>query len=150
MSDSLVHRWPLQAAEALRYIHSKKVIPSDVGSHNFLIQDCGNLALADFGGSKIDDTSAVVSYSTRYARPCVNDYDSTELDDLFALGTVIYEIGVGHRLYPDQGSKEIRGLLRRSEFPDLDGISPDLQGVIIKCWSSEYQNSEEVVRDLTL
>jgi Protein kinase domain. len=74
------------------------VIHSDFRSHNFLIQDDGTLALADSGGSKIDDISAVVSYSTRYARPCADDYDSTELDDLFALGTVIYEIGFGHQL----------------------------------------------------
>ncbi|RHZ66348.1 uncharacterized protein CDV56_106941 [Aspergillus thermomutatus] len=91
---------PLQAAEALRFIHSRNVIHSDFGSHNFLIQEDGTLALADFGGSRIDNTSAVVSYSTRYARPCSDsdDLDSTEIDDLFALGTIIYEISVGHQL----------------------------------------------------
>ncbi|GIK02211.1 hypothetical protein Aspvir_006260 [Aspergillus viridinutans] len=82
-------QWPLQAAEALRFIHSKNVIHSDFGSHNFLIQEDGTLALADFGGSRIDDTAAVVSYSTRYERPCSDyDLDSTEIDDLFALGTI--------------------------------------------------------------
>ncbi|KAF7157480.1 hypothetical protein CNMCM5623_001741 [Aspergillus felis] len=94
-------QWPLQAAEALRFIHSKNVIHSDFGSHNFLIQEDGTLALADFGGSRIDGTPAVVSYSTRYERPCSgsDDLDSTEIDDLFALGTLIYEISVGQNFY---------------------------------------------------
>ncbi|KAJ5627286.1 hypothetical protein N7528_004713 [Penicillium herquei] len=91
-------QWPLQATEALRFIHSKNVIHSDFGSHNFLIQEDGSLALADFGGSQIDDTSPVVSYSTRYARPGSDDVVSTEADDLFALGTIVYEISVGNLL----------------------------------------------------
>lgn len=43
--------WPLQATEAVKYIHSKGVIHGDLGSHNFLVQSDGTLALADFGGS---------------------------------------------------------------------------------------------------
>ncbi|KAF7166890.1 hypothetical protein CNMCM6106_002534 [Aspergillus hiratsukae] len=122
-------QWPLQAAEALRFIHSKNVIHSDFGSHNFLIQEDGTLALADFGGSRIDDTPAVVSYSTRYARPYSDsdDSDSTEIDDLFALGTLIYEISVGHQLYADRSSRDIRKLLRQQEFPDLGSIAANIR-----------------------
>lgn len=106
------------------------MIHGDIGSHNFLIQDDGTLALADFGGSKIDDTPAVVSYSTRYTRPprpitVTGDDDSndpTKIDDLFALGTVIYEIHDGHQLYAEKSSGEIRKLLRQRQFPDLETI----------------------------
>ncbi|KAJ6008250.1 hypothetical protein N7540_012226 [Penicillium herquei] len=99
-------RWPLQAAEALRFIHSKNVIHNDFGSHNFLIQEDGSLVLVDFGGSQIDDTSPVVSYSTRYARPGADGVVSNETDDLFALGTIIYEISVGNLLYTDRSSRK--------------------------------------------
>lgn len=136
----------------LRYIHSKNVIHSDIGSHNFLIQEDGTLVLADFGGSMIDETSAVVSYSTRYTRPypITDNSDSIKIDDLFALGTIIYEITVGHQLYPDQSSKEIRKLLRQHEFPDLENIAANVRAVIQKCWANEYHIAEEVLYDLNV
>lgn len=126
------------------------MIHSDVGSHNFLIQEDGTLALADFGGSVIDDTPAVVSYSTRYSRPMpiTDDSDSTEIDDLFALGTVIYEIAAGNLLYANKSSKEIRNLLKIREFPDLEAFPANVRKVIKKCWANEYQSAEEVIFDL--
>lgn len=148
-SDKRIH-WPAQAAEALRYIHSKNVIHNDIGSHNFLIQEDGTLALTDFGGSMIDNTSAVVSYATRYANPrlATSDLDSTEIDELFALGTVIYEIGVWHQLYAGKPETEIRKLLHEHKFPELDDVAANLQMVITKCWTNKYHNAEEVLLDL--
>ena len=72
----------------------------------------------------------------------------TEMDDLFALGTIIYEISVGHLLYADRSSREIWKSLHQHEFPDLDAVTPSLQVVIRKCWSNGYQTAEEVIRDL--
>ncbi|KAL4959558.1 kinase-like domain-containing protein [Aspergillus stella-maris] len=123
-------QWSVQAAEALRYIHSKNVIHSDFGSHNFLVQQNGSLVLADFGGSIIDDDMAVVSYSTRYARPDCDPDISTEVDDVFALDTVLYEITTGHLLYPDHPSKEMRFLLKQRRFSDLGDVPQTLRVVI--------------------
>ena len=44
--------------KAIRYIHSKGVVHCDVGIHNFLVQDDGTLALADFGGSRVDGSKS--------------------------------------------------------------------------------------------
>ncbi|KAL4793909.1 kinase-like domain-containing protein [Aspergillus venezuelensis] len=125
--------WPVQAAEALRFIHSKNVIHSDFGSHNFLVQRDGNLALADFGGSRIDDDMAVMSYSTRYSRADCDPDVSTEADDTFALGTLLYEIIVGHPLYAVRQSKDIRKLLKLRKFPDLAIVPQNFRMVIHKC-----------------
>ncbi|WEW54623.1 hypothetical protein PRK78_000043 [Emydomyces testavorans] len=145
--------WPIQATEAIRYIHSINVIHSDIGSHNFLIQEDGTLVLADFGGSMIDDTVAKVSYATRYQRPLPPDDKqlmTTKMDDIFALGTLIYEITVGHQLYPDKQSRDIRLLLRARKFPSLDNIPPKVQAVIEKCWQEKYESADQVLQDLRL
>jgi hypothetical protein len=76
--------------------------------------------------------------------------DSTEIDDLFALGIVTYEIWVGHQLYADRSSKEIWKLLRQQQFPDLGSVAADIRAVIGKCWFNGYQTAEEVVCDLRL
>ena len=86
--------WPSQATEAVRYIHSKGVVHGDLGSHNFLVQSDGTLALADFGGSRIDGSECLEHPPARYTRPVViSQFESqpTEKDDLFALGTVLYK-----------------------------------------------------------
>ncbi|KAL5318454.1 hypothetical protein ACEPPN_013514 [Leptodophora sp. 'Broadleaf-Isolate-01'] len=142
-------QWPVQAAEAIRYIHSMGVIHCDIGAHNFLIQKDGSLALADFWGSSLDGSTAIVSTSTRYARPlslAERLLDQTETDDIFALGTVIYEISVGHRLYADKSDSEIYQLFQKREFPDTTGLA--LRTVIDKCWRNQYSNAEEVKLDL--
>lgn len=144
-----IYRWPVQAAEAIRYIHSMGVIHCDIGAHNFLIQKDGSLALADFWGSSLDGSTAIVSTSTRYARPlslAERLLDQTETDDIFALGTVIYEISVGHRLYADKSDSEIYQLFQKREFPDTTGLA--LRTVIDKCWRNQYSNAEEVKLDL--
>jgi serine/threonine protein kinase len=129
------------------------VIHSDVGSHNFLVQGDGTLALADFGGSVIDGASALVSYSTRYCRQtsATDDSNSTEVDDLFALGTVIYEIYVGHQMFSGQSSREIRKLMLQRTFPDLESIGnipPGVKVVVRKCWAAEYCSANELLRDI--
>lgn len=93
-----------------------------------------------------------MSYSTRYARPrpITDDCDDepTEIDDLFALGTVIYEIHAGHQLYAEKSSREIWKLLRQGQFPTTVPAGDNARTVIRKCWAGEYHSAEEVLRDL--
>ncbi|WEW54935.1 hypothetical protein PRK78_000362 [Emydomyces testavorans] len=144
--------WPAQIAEALRHIHSKGVLHGDVGCHNFLIQDDGSLALADFGGSVIDGSIAQVGYATRYQRPSSLSErlaNPTVKDELFALGTVLYEISTGARLFPEISSRDIRIRFQGREYPDLTAVhEPSVRMVIKKCWDCEYEGAEDVLRDL--
>lgn len=70
--------------------------------------------------------------------------------DLFAVGTVIYEIMTGHEPYPELDSIEeetiIEELYSRSDFPDLSGVLG--QDPIRKCWLQQYKTAEECADDL--
>jgi len=141
--------WPLQAAEAIQYIHSKKVYHGDVGVHNFLVQYDGTLALADFGGSSIDGSEYQEAGMPRYTRPTsAIDSDPTEMDDLFALGMVIYEIKTGQTAYADKSHGEIRRLLDNRSFPDLGSLPSGWRLLVNKCWQEEYNSAEELLIDL--
>lgn len=128
------------------------MIHCDFGSHNFLIREDGSLALADFGGSTIDDSTSEVGYATRYQRPssmAEKLSNSTEKDDLFALGTVLYEIITGNQIFSDISSRAIRRRFEEHEYPDLTVITDtNVRKVIMKCWECEYKNAEEVSQDL--
>ncbi|KAI1949805.1 hypothetical protein LOZ57_002283 [Ophidiomyces ophidiicola] len=113
-------KWPIQAAEAIQYIHSKNIIHSDI----------------DFSGSMIDDEIPTMCYATHYRHPLPSGktYDDSDIatikDDIFALGTLVYEVTVGHRLYSNQDSQHIQVLVNERKFPNIDALPPKTQNVI--------------------
>jgi serine/threonine protein kinase len=143
-------RWLLQVAEAIAYIHSKSVVHCDTGCHNFLVQDNGTLALCDFGGSSIDGSKMLELPKPRYARPRLRRGEKPDVkDDIFALGTALYEISTGQTLYQGKSDKEIASLFRSQAYPDLQELSPPGLGDIIRsCWLERYAVAEQVVCDL--
>lgn len=72
----------------------------------------------------------------------------SEKDDIFALGTVLYEMSVGHRLYHEKSDSEVYELLRNHEFPDLSGLAAPLCTVIERCWKDQYNSADKVIYDL--
>ncbi|WEW56748.1 hypothetical protein PRK78_002199 [Emydomyces testavorans] len=139
--------WPAQAIEATSYIHSKGVIHCDIGTHNFLLRNDGSIVLADFYGSILDGSPAGVSTAARYSRPLSLKQrllNQTEKDDIFALGSVLYEIVSGHRLYEGKEDGEIFKLFQQRQFPDTSAISGPLRLVIEKCWRDQYESAEDV------
>jgi serine/threonine protein kinase len=123
----------------------------DLGSHNFLVQNDGTLALADFGGSRIDGCECLEHPPARYTRPAVISQlglQPTEKDDLFALGTVLFEISTCQQLYQDKRDSEIRDLFAKQIFPDLAPVAVGVRLVIEKCWKGGYNSAEGVSRDM--
>lgn len=74
--------------------------------------------------------------------------NQTQKDDIFALGTVLYEIGVGHQLYPGKSDGEIYQLFQDKEFPDTSGLTKSLSTAIEKCWRDQYTSADEVHSEL--
>ncbi|OAG45502.1 hypothetical protein AYO21_00138 [Fonsecaea monophora] len=128
-------RWPSQAVSAVAYIHSKGVVHGDIGLHNFLLHDDGRLILCDFAGSGLDELPPNVSAGVRYLNPLFDSDYPSERDDVFALGTVLYELDRGERLFEGKSEREIRQCLRNKQFPDLSLVSSPLRQVIEKCWT---------------
>ncbi|KAK5987099.1 hypothetical protein PT974_11217 [Cladobotryum mycophilum] len=91
--------WPCQAISAVASLHSRSVVHGDIGLHNFLACNDGRIILCDFAGSGMEGILPTVAAGVRYSKPenDQNDYP-TEEDDVFALGTVLYELTVHERL----------------------------------------------------
>ncbi|WEW59005.1 hypothetical protein PRK78_004473 [Emydomyces testavorans] len=143
------YSWPYQAVSAVAYIHSRGVVHADIGLHNFLIHDDGRLILCDFAGSGMEGLPNTIAGGVRYSNP---KYDqrlySTAEDDVFALGTVLYELECGKRLYEGQSDQDIARQLRNQEFPDLYMIALPLRSVIEKCWTLEGYKADEAEAEL--
>jgi hypothetical protein len=67
-------------------------------------------------------------------------------DDLFSLGSVLYELSKGSVPYTTRKDKDVVRLYSVKEFP-LVGNLP-MGKIIANCWNESYQSADEVLLDL--
>lgn len=148
--------WCRQAAEAVAYTHSKQVIHCDIRPRNLLLDKNLDLKLADFQGKhlSVDGEVLLNGFSSEPSKfSCPRDPpDYADIKtDLFALGSTIYFIMMGHDVYPDvrdqdDGSdEEVQHRFRARQFPQE---SHDCSTITAKCWGQEYSSAIEVIHDI--
>jgi serine/threonine protein kinase len=141
-----IRSWPFQAVSATEYIHSKGVVHGGPGLHNFLLHDDGRLILCDFAGSGLDDLPPNVSAGVRYFNPLFDTDYPQQRDGVHALGTVLYELDRGERLFEGKSDPDTSKCLRNKQFPDLCLASPPPREVIEKCWTvPDYTASDALI-----
>jgi hypothetical protein len=121
--------------------------PDNLGLHNFLLHDDDRLILGDFAGSGLNELPPNnISAGVRYLNPLFDWEYPLERDDVFALGTVLYELDRVERLFDGRIDKEIGQFLRNKQFPDLSLMSSPLRQVIEKCWKPpDYKASNALI-----
>lgn len=147
--------WSKQIAEAVQFIHGKRVIHCDLNPSNILVDKNLNLKLCDFQGRlfNLDGTLSInigASEYSKYRLPSAQEDEASKLTDIFALGSVIYYIMNGHEPYPEldilTDEDKIRPLFEAGSFPLME---PTRAGdVIKKCWQSKYSSAQGAVTDL--
>lgn len=110
-------KWAEQIAKGLEYLHQNGIVHCDISANNILITDSSDAVLCDFAGLSIDGMKV---NGVSYERRCSRRYDYTNnfshRDDLFAFGTVVYELSTLKRPYEDKTDEQVRQLYKRSEF----------------------------------
>ncbi|KAE8161285.1 kinase-like protein [Aspergillus tamarii] len=150
-SDGFRHRMARQAIEAVIFIHNKGVIHSDLCARQFLVDKRCNARLSDFGGSSLHGSDAIIMENATHFLPRDEDAPNTVQSDIFALGSTIYEILVGHRPYEGLEDEKVQRLYSNKTFPSLDQISDvSWRIVILKCWMSEYKITSDIQKDIPL
>lgn len=135
--EAEIAEWIKQIAQGLAYLHDRSIVHGDLKTENVLLNDEGNVMLADFGWSlKIgDDTvwkgraevegdmDAYGSCGTPVFRaPEIVSHDlcGTKVD-LWALGVVMYDLLVGELPFKDEK------VFKNLHIPDhVDGEAKDL------------------------
>ncbi|EEU39760.1 uncharacterized protein NECHADRAFT_79577 [Fusarium vanettenii 77-13-4] len=148
-------KWALQAAEGLTFVHSNQVVHCDITTGNLLLDVAFNIKIGDFEGMLLhpDGTVALdggARYNTLSSMPRDDEDHCDHQTDRFALGTAIYSIMTGQRLFldldPVEEDDEVQHRFRAGEFPMVE----DEKGgqVTRKCWMGEYESSAQVVDDI--
>lgn len=142
-----------QAAEAVAYIHTKKVIHCDISTRNFLLDENLDVKLSDFQGIYTDPDGVIWNghalENVKAFLPRPTDR-SDEFSDPFALGTAIYEIMVGHEPFPELNELddecEIEKRYQDQRFPSTDSVVGG--NIISQCWSLMYDEVNACINDL--
>ncbi|KAK2743942.1 hypothetical protein FQN55_006991 [Onygenales sp. PD_40] len=143
-------QWPFQAVSAVAYIHSHDIVHADLGLHNVLLSDDGSIVLCDFAGSSIDGCNSQVAPGIRYANPLFTWGYPNKKDDIFSLGTVLYELVRGERPFRGLSDEEVVQRFKEKWFPDLDDVSMLVRGVIERCWTKDGYTASEALLALEL
>jgi serine/threonine protein kinase len=141
-----VLRWAWQTAQALQHVHSCGVMQVDIGPHNVLLDWDGNAKLSDFAGSSLDGSEPMVGPSAHSEHPNMPAAKPSIQSELFALGSMLYEIETTYKPYPDKNDQELEELFKVDKFPDTSELI--LGKVVTKCWMAQYKDASEVVVDI--
>ncbi|KAJ8103167.1 kinase-like domain-containing protein [Lipomyces tetrasporus] len=151
ISEEIKFRWIVQATEAVEFIHSRLVVHADISPRNFLLDRDLNLKICDFGGASLEGMPASAIETPRYRLPLRNrslGQPASIKSDIFALGSVIYEVETGSPPFSDLSSEDVQENYMAGVFPDTSGL---VCGNIVKsCWQCRFQGCGEMLQALRL
>ncbi|KAI1128040.1 kinase-like protein [Nemania abortiva] len=137
-------RWAIEIVEAVDFMHRAGVIHGDLTLSNILLDENLNVKLTDFAGSSLDGSELLIAVTASYEFP--GPLLSIQAD-LFALGSVLYELFTKDPPYKGRTEKEIECLYRDGEFPDTTSIGT-VGRVITNCWQTKYTECGSILKDL--
>ena len=155
----------------LLYAHDKRdldgthlsIVHRDISPQNIVVTFTGDVKIVDFGIAKSDTRTGeqtksgklkgkVPYMSPEQARGEVIDARS----DLFATGTMLFELTTGKRLFKGQSEYETLKLICDREYPRPSEINPDyppdLEAIVMRALAKDptdrYQSAREMQGDL--
>lgn len=134
------------AAEGIDLLHGVGIVHGDINSWNFLIDDDFRLCIIDFSGSTIDGVPGSAFEGYRYCLPRPIDDPSTTRTDIFALGSLLYEIVTSEEPYEQCEDQEAVEYFEQRHFPATQDLP--LARIILNCWQGAYDSAKAVFDDI--
>jgi len=155
--------WMRQALAGLGYAHQKGVVHRDIKPANLLLNEAGEMVVADFGIARADSgpgltTTGITIGTPQYMSPeqILTPEKIDRRSDIYSLGVVFYELLAGRKPF-DSGSQFSILQAHVSEPPpllrDIDpGIPPAFEEVVMRALAKKpedrYPDCDSMARDL--
>jgi beta-lactam-binding protein with PASTA domain/predicted Ser/Thr protein kinase len=148
------------ACQALNFSHQHGIIHRDVKPANIMISKAGAVKVMDFGiaraladsGNPMTQTAAVIG-TAQYLSPEQARGESVDArSDVYSLGCVLYEVITGEPPFVGDSPVAVAYQhVREDPVPPSarhDGISPDLDAVILKALAKNPENRYQSAADM--
>lgn len=131
----------VQIADALSFMHGKKILHQDIKPDNILIKSLGKYVLSDFGisfqlrRSMTQTMRGTVEkynkyYTPFYAPPEKYKQQIADLPgDIFSLGVMLYELAAGNLPFENTG----KALEEGASIPPIPHVSQELNQILEAC-----------------
>ena len=154
----------IEVADALDKAHRHGIVHRDLKPGNIMLTKSG-AKLLDFGlaklmpePSKLDPDAATATKMTRegaivgtlqYMAPeQVEGKKADARTDIFAFGSVLYQMVTGHRAFEGDSQASLIGAILKDEPPSISSAPPLLDHVIRRCLAKEPDQRWQTALDL--
>jgi tetratricopeptide (TPR) repeat protein/tRNA A-37 threonylcarbamoyl transferase component Bud32 len=148
--------------EGLAAAHAAGVVHRDLKPQNILVDRSGSAHIADFGlavslgQASLTDRGRLMGTPVYISPEQVNGAKADHRSDIYALGTILYEMAAGRAPFSEGTTTEI--VVQRLQRPPrpLGELRPDvpahLRTIVARCLAvdpaARYQSCAEILRDL--
>ncbi|KAJ6779517.1 hypothetical protein PWT90_06368 [Aphanocladium album] len=141
IGSPLTLQWMVQIARALDFIHDAGVIHGSISLTHVVLDMRGNARICDFAWASLRSRTLLAQAFASHEYP--GDRLSVA-GDLFAFGSVMYELVTGSEPFVTCTDDEIRLRFKNGMFPDVASLGT-LGMIISNCWAASYANTKDVV-----
>ena len=154
--------WMIQAAKAVKYIHSQKIVHKDIRSRNFLVTKDNVLKLGDFGRAKDPDDTTTSTTTTTCNEEGAYAWKAPEVlqskkslipssADIYSMSTFFWELITEQIPFKGMARGEVvEAVVVDRKHPPIKKLwSVRIAYLLNKCWAAtekDRPNAEEILR----
>jgi eukaryotic-like serine/threonine-protein kinase len=131
-----------RVCRALQYVYEKAaIVHRDISPSNIMMTREGTVKLIDFGIATRSGTrdSSLTGKPAYMAPEMIVELRADNRSDIFSLGTVLYEMLTGDRLFLGKTTAEVLEQVISAQLPSPRGANPDIPDAVISILKQALQ-----------